>query len=72
MSLTQVTSQRAYPLFAERGDSAKKIREGMCIGCEVEITGSEMYSFIDKLIYTVIPRIREWPGKYQTKNNNKN
>lgn len=64
MSLTQVSAIRAYPLFAERGDSAKKIREGMCIGCEVEITGTQMYAFMDKLIYTVLPRIREWQGNH--------
>ena len=62
MSLSSVTGKRAEPLFAQEGDASKKIREGMPLGARVELTGRRMYEFLDKVITTVLPRIREWEG----------
>ncbi|KAJ3143901.1 hypothetical protein HK101_002972 [Irineochytrium annulatum] len=62
MALTAITGVKAEPLFAIDGDATKKIREGMPIGAVVEVTGSRAYEFLDKLIQTVLPRLREWDG----------
>ncbi|KAJ3061338.1 hypothetical protein HK102_009151, partial [Quaeritorhiza haematococci] len=62
MSLTAISGIRADPLFADRGDAARKIREGMPLGARVELTGRHMYDFLDKMIQCVLPRLREWDG----------
>jgi ribosomal protein L5 len=62
MSLQCITGKRAEPVFATRGDNSKKIRAGMPLGARVTLQGSEMYYFLDKLVQTVLPRIREWEG----------
>ncbi|KAI9099452.1 ribosomal protein L5 domain-containing protein [Phlyctochytrium arcticum] len=62
MSLQAITGVRAHPLFAETGDAAAKIREGMPVGAICTLTGPAMYTFLDKTIQTVLPRLREWQG----------
>ncbi|KAJ3319738.1 hypothetical protein HDV06_005938 [Boothiomyces sp. JEL0866] len=62
MSLQSITGKRPVPLFAETGDHSKKIRKGMPLGATVEIKGEQMYSFLDKLVQCVLPRIREYEG----------
>ncbi|KAJ3268712.1 hypothetical protein HDV01_002343 [Terramyces sp. JEL0728] len=62
MSLQSITGKRPDPLFAETGDHSKKIRKGMPLGATVEIKGEQMYSFLDKLVQCVLPRIREYEG----------
>ncbi|KAJ3227693.1 hypothetical protein HK099_000798 [Clydaea vesicula] len=62
MSISSITGKRAEPLFAKKGDSTKKIREGMPMGAKVDLTGKDMYEFLDKLKETVLPRLREWEG----------
>ncbi|KAJ3116906.1 hypothetical protein HDU96_008425 [Phlyctochytrium bullatum] len=62
LSLQAITGVHATPLFAARGDAAKKIRKGMPIGAAVELRGARAYEFLDKLIQVVFPRMREWQG----------
>jgi len=61
-SLQAVTGRRGDPLFAERSIADLKIKEGMPLGCRVELKGSEAYQFLDKLVQTVLPRMREFSG----------
>ncbi|XJO78745.1 hypothetical protein BDV3_003139 [Batrachochytrium dendrobatidis] len=62
MCLQSISGTQASPLFAETGDSSKRIRAGMPLGARVELTGSLMYGFIDKLTQCVLPRMREFKG----------
>jgi large subunit ribosomal protein L5 len=43
----------------------------MPIGCKVEIEGEEMYTFLDKLVQCVLPRIREFKGLNPINNDGK-
>ncbi|KAJ1564058.1 hypothetical protein HK096_009799 [Nowakowskiella sp. JEL0078] len=61
-SAAQNNGVRADPVFAERGDASKKIREGMPLGAQVKLTHSRMYAFLDKLVHCVLPKIPEWDG----------
>ncbi|RKP06222.1 ribosomal protein L5 domain-containing protein [Thamnocephalis sphaerospora] len=36
------------------------LREGMPVGCTVELRGEKMYSFVETLTEIVMPRIKEW------------
>jgi len=63
MALQSVTGIRPDPVFADKGDAAKKIRKGMPLGAKVELTGSDMYLFLDKLVQCALPRIQDdWAG----------
>ncbi len=39
-----------------------KIREGMPIGCKVTLRGEKMYEFVDRLINSALPRVRDFRG----------
>lgn len=62
MALSCISGVRASPLFAEKGDATKKIRQGMPLGGRVELSGGDAFHFLDKMKETVLPRIREWKG----------
>jgi ribosomal protein L5 len=62
MGLSAITGTRASPLFAEKSDATRKIREGMPLGAHVTLTGGEMWVWLDRLKETVLPRVREWTG----------
>lgn len=62
MVLQSITGVRPDPVFAEKGDNTKKIRKGMPIGACVELQGSDMYLFLDKMTQCVLPRIADWTG----------
>ena len=56
--------QRKVNSSIYQGDASRKIRQGMPIGAKVKLEGPEMYHFLDKLVQTVMPRIREFEGVY--------
>ena len=68
MSLSQITGAHASPLYAERGDAVIRLREGAPIGALAELKGQRMYEFLDKLVHTVLPRLRDWDGLVPTRN----
>jgi large subunit ribosomal protein L5 len=39
-----------------------KLREEMPIGCKVTLRGDRMYEFLDRLLTTALPRIRDFRG----------
>jgi large subunit ribosomal protein L5 len=61
-TLTAITGQKPVKTHARQSISGFKIREGQIVGMKVTLHGSRMYNFVDKLIHTVIPRIRDFRG----------
>ena len=60
--LTLISGQKAVITKAKVSISAFKIRKGLPIGCKVTLRGAQMWSFIEKLVKIVIPRIRDFKG----------
>lgn len=60
--LALITGQKAKICKARKPISNFKIREGMSIGCCVTLRKYRMYEFLDRLITTAIPRIRDFRG----------
>jgi large subunit ribosomal protein L5 len=60
--LARLTGQKAQVRRARRSVSNFKLREGMEIGCCVTLRGKRMYEFVDRLINTAIPRLRDFRG----------
>lgn len=60
--LSTITGQRPVVTKAKKSVAAFKLREGMNVGCKVTLRGDRMYSFLDKLVNIVLPRIRDFHG----------
>ena len=57
-----ITYQRPVVTRAKRSIASFKVREGAPIGCRVTLRGNRMYAFVEKLINTALPRIRDFKG----------
>jgi large subunit ribosomal protein L5 len=60
--LGAITGQKAVITRAKKSIAAFKLREGMPIGCRVTLRKERMYDFLNKLINTALPRVRDFRG----------
>lgn len=60
--LAIITGQQPVVTRAKKSISNFKLRRGMPIGCKVTLRGERMYDFLQRLIHTAIPRIRDFRG----------
>lgn len=60
--LEKIVGQRAVVTKARNSVAAFKVRKGYPIGVKSTLRGKRMYSFLEKLIYIVIPRLRDFRG----------
>jgi large subunit ribosomal protein L5 len=60
--LGQITGQKPEIRLAKKAVSAFRLRENNPIGCRVTLRGKRMYEFLDRLISTALPRIRDFRG----------
>ncbi len=60
--ITTITGQ--YPILtkAKKSIAAFKIRQDMILGLKVTLRKEKMYSFLERLIHLVLPRIRDFRG----------
>lgn len=61
-SLALITGQKPVIKKAKKSVAAFKLREGMPVGATVVLRGIRMYDFFGKLIWLVLPRIRDFRG----------
>ena len=57
-----ITGQRPVATKARRSVARFKVREGQTIGVMATLRGNLMYTFLDKLFNTALPRIRDFRG----------
>jgi len=60
--LTIVSGQKPAITRAKKSIAGFKVRQGMPIGCKVTLRGDRMWEFIDRLLATALPRIRDFRG----------
>jgi large subunit ribosomal protein L5 len=60
--LTQITGQKAVATQSKKDISNFKLRKAMPIGARVTLRGVKMYEFLDRLIATALPRVRDFKG----------
>lgn len=60
--LTTITGQRPLVTKAKKSIAGFKLREGMSIGAKVTLRGARMWEFLDRLLATALPRIRDFRG----------
>jgi large subunit ribosomal protein L5 len=60
--LAAITGQKPAVNRAKRSIAQFKLREGMPIGAHVTLRGDRMWEFLDRLLSTALPRIRDFRG----------
>lgn len=67
-----IAGQKAIPTYSKKDISNFKLRKGMPIGVRVTLRREKMYEFLERLISTALPRIRDFQGiktKFDKKGN---
>ena len=57
-----MTGQKPVRRPAKKSIAGFKMREGNIVGIMVTLRGVRAYSFLQKLIHTVLPRVRDFRG----------
>jgi large subunit ribosomal protein L5 len=60
--LAIITGQKPAITRARKSIAAFKLRTGMAIGAKVTLRGARMWEFLDRLLSTALPRIRDFRG----------
>ena len=60
--LTVITGQKPLVTKARKSIAGFKLRQGMSIGAKVTLRGYRMWEFLDRLLSTALPRIRDFRG----------
>ena len=57
-----ITGQQPAVTRAKKSIAGFHVREGQAIGCKVTLRGDRMWEFLDRLLATAIPRVRDFRG----------
>ena len=60
--LTNITGQKPVTNKARKSIANFKLREGRLIGTKVTLRGDRMWAFLDRLLNTALPRVRDFRG----------
>lgn len=57
-----ITGQQPAVTRAKKSIAGFHVREGQPIGCKVTLRGDRMWEFLDRLLATALPRVRDFRG----------
>ncbi len=60
--MTAISGQKPVVTKARKSIANFKLREGRAIGAKVTLRGERMWSFLDRLMNIVLPRVRDFRG----------
>jgi large subunit ribosomal protein L5 len=60
--LTLITGQKAVSTMSKKDISNFKLRKGIPIGARVTLRGVKMFEFLDRLVSSALPRVRDFKG----------
>ena len=60
--LTMITGQKAISTLSKKDVATFKLRKGMPIGAKVTLRAERMYEFLDRLVTTALPSVRDFQG----------
>jgi large subunit ribosomal protein L5 len=60
--MTTITGQKPVMTKARTSIANFKLREGRIIGTKVTLRGDKMWAFLDRLLNTALPRVRDFRG----------
>jgi len=60
--LSLIAGQQASIRRAKKSIASFKVRAGQPVGCRVTLRGHRMYEFLERLVTTALPRVRDFRG----------
>ena len=60
--ITKISGQKAVATISKKDVATFKLRKGMPIGAKVTLRGEQMYEFLDRLVTSALPRVRDFNG----------
>ena len=60
--ISNITGQKAVVTISKKDVASFKLRKGMPIGVKVTLRGERMYEFLDRLVTSALPRVRDFGG----------
>ena len=60
--ITKISGQRAIATISKKDVASFKLRKGMPIGAKVTLRGEQMFEFLDRLVTSALPRVRDFNG----------
>ena len=60
--ITRITGQKAVATLSKKDISNFKLRKAMPVGVRVTLRGERMYEFLDRLVSTALPAVRDFHG----------
>ena len=60
--LSKISGQKAIHTLSKKDVASFKLRKGMPIGAMVTLRGEQMFEFLDRLITSALPRVRDFNG----------
>lgn len=60
--MTAIAGQKAIVTYSKKDISNFKLRKGMPIGAKVTLRGEQMFEFLERLLWSALPRIRDFNG----------
>jgi large subunit ribosomal protein L5 len=60
--ISTISGQKAIATISKKDVAAFKLRKGMPIGVKVTLRGIKMYEFLDRLVTSALPRVRDFSG----------
>merc|ERR1711981_670796 len=60
--ITNISGQKAIATMSKKDVANFKLRKGMPIGVKVTLRGERMYEFLDRLVTSALPMVRDFNG----------
>jgi len=60
--ISRIVGQKAIATISKKDVASFKLRKGMPIGVKVTLRGERMYEFLDRLVTSALPRVRDFNG----------
>ena len=60
--MTRITGQKSVATLSKKDISNFKLRKAMPVGVRVTLRGDRMYEFLDRLVSTALPAVRDFQG----------
>ncbi len=60
--ISRIAGQKAVATISKKDVASFKLRKGMPIGVKVTLRGERMYEFLDRLVTSALPRVRDFNG----------
>jgi len=60
--ISKISGQKPVATISKKDVASFKLRKGMPIGVKVTLRGEQMYEFLDRLVTSSLPRVRDFNG----------